>query len=116
MPFTFTAFTIGALSIIGLPPFAGLWSKWYLAIGAIDAHQYIVIAVLMVSSLLNIAYLLPIPFRAFFAEPKKGTKVGAIHEAPVPCLIAIGITSALCIVLFFFPGPLFELVRMIPLR
>jgi len=32
------------------------------------------------------------------------------------CLVAIGITSVLCLILFFFPGPLFELTRMIPLR
>lgn len=116
MPFTFVAFAIGALSIIGLPPLAGLWSKWYLAIGALDAGHLGVIAVLMVSSLLNIAYLLPIPLRAFLAKPAKGKKETGIQEAPLPCLVAIGITSALCLVLFFFPEPLFELTRMIPLR
>ena len=116
MPFTFAAFAIGSLSIIGLPPLAGLWSKWYLAIGALDAGQLGIIAVLMVSSLLNIAYLLPIPLRAFLAKPANGKTEAGLQEAPLPCLVAIGITSALCLILFFFPGPLFELTRMIPLR
>jgi len=112
MPFTFGAFLIGALSIIGLPPFGGLWSKWFLGLGALDAGQLIVVAVLMISSLLNIAYLLPIPIRAFFATPKKGTPKG-IKEAPVACLIAIGLTALGCILLFFFPDPLFDLASMI---
>ena len=116
MPFTFAAFFIGACSIIGLPPFAGLWSKWYLAIGAYDADHLMVLAILMISSLLNIAYLLPIPLRAFFAQPKDGAKVTGIHEAPVASLIAIGITSFGCVLLFFFPGPIVSLLGLIPLR
>lgn len=112
MPFTFGAFLIGALSIIGLPPFGGLWSKWFLALGALDANQLIIVAVLMISSLLNIAYLLPIPLRAFFATPKRGTPK-TIKEAPAACLIAIGLTAFGCILLFFFPDPLFDLASMI---
>ena len=46
MPFTFGAFLIGALSVIGLPPLGGLWSKWYLALGALDAGQTAMVAVL----------------------------------------------------------------------
>jgi len=51
MPFTFAAFTIGALSIIGLPPFGGLWGKWYLALGALEADHLFIVAILMISSL-----------------------------------------------------------------
>ena len=66
MPITFAAFTIGALSIVGLPPFAGLWSKWYLVLATIETDRLLLLGVLIVSSLLNIAYLLVIPMRAFF--------------------------------------------------
>jgi len=66
MPFTFAAFLIGALSVIGLPPLGGSWSKWYIALGAADADQLVFIAVLMISSLLNIAYLIPVFARGFF--------------------------------------------------
>lgn len=65
MPFTFGAFLIGALSIIGLPPLGGSWSKWYLLVGAADAEQWALMAVLLLSSLLNVAYLLPVPARGF---------------------------------------------------
>ena len=118
MPFTFAAFLIGALSIIGLPPFGGLWGKWYLALGAIEAGQLALVAVLMISSLLNIAYLLPIPFKGFFgkAPGNPGPGGAGIQEAPLPCLIAIGVTSLGCLLLFFFPGPLYALIQLITLR
>ena len=57
MPVTMGAFTVGALGLIGLPPFAALWSKWYLVTGADDGGHIAVIAVLLGSSLLNALYL-----------------------------------------------------------
>ncbi|MGI9482345.1 MAG: monovalent cation/H+ antiporter subunit D family protein [Hyphomicrobiales bacterium] len=117
MPFTFAAFFIGALSIVGLPPTGGLWSKWYLALGALDANQIGILAVLMISSLLNIAYLMPIPIKGFFGKTGKREKTPVkIKEAPLACLIAIGATSLMCIVLFFFPGTVYDLATMIKLR
>lgn len=115
MPFTFVAFLIGALSIIGLPPFGGLWSKWYLALGALQAGEILIVAVLMISSLLNIAYLLPIPIKAFFGEAA-GRKPAGIKEAPIPCLIAIGLTSLGCLILFFYPGEILELLSRIQVQ
>ncbi len=116
MPFTYLAFLIGILSIIGLPPLAGSWSKWYLMVGAADTGQLAMIGVLMISSLLNIAYLLPIIARGFFLSPpdQQGAmqhntaQQSKISEAPFlcvlpPCLAAIG-----CVVLFFYAGSVYE--------
>lgn len=117
MPITFAAFTIGAISIIGLPPMAGTWSKWYLTIGALEADKLIVVAALMISSLLNIAYLLPIPIKAFFAKPAEGAAPWSwsdINEAPLPMLIALTATSVGCLALFFYPQPLIDLINLIP--
>ena len=97
-----TAFAIGAISIIGLPPMVGVWSKWWIGIGAVEGGDFWVVAVLMISSLLNVAYLLPIVSRGFFMDPpgvKPGEKV-KIAEAPLACGIAITVTAGLCIVLF----------------
>ena len=58
MPVTMAAFFIGSLSIIGIPPLGGSWSKWFLALGALEADRVIFVAVLMISSLLNVAYLI----------------------------------------------------------
>jgi len=109
MPITFGAFLIGSLSIIGLPPFGGMWSKWYLALGTVEAGQWILLSVLMVSSLLNIAYLLPVPVRGFFGKTRDGTTHSHIREAPVSCLIAMVITSLACLLLFFYPDPFYDL-------
>ncbi len=110
MPLTMAAFMIGALSIIGLPPFGGMWSKWLLGLAALDAGQVFVVAVLMLSSLLNVAYLLSIVARAFFLPADDGEDAGAIAEAPVACLIALVATALLSIVLFFQAGAIERLL------
>ncbi|MGI9450098.1 MAG: proton-conducting transporter membrane subunit, partial [Geminicoccaceae bacterium] len=107
MPFTFIAFGIAALSIIGLPPLGGAWSKWQLALGAAETGQVILIAVLMISSVLNVAYLIPIVVRGFLPDPvinaevTKSTSSWHIEEAPLMCVVPLCITSVICVILFF---------------
>lgn len=115
MPFTFGAFLIGSLSIIGLPPFGGSWSKWLLMVGAADANQKIMIAVLMISSLLNVAYLLPIVARGFFSpsnEPMPANEKTGIFatmkEAPLLCVAPPMLTAIGCLVLFFYAGDIVD--------
>jgi multicomponent Na+:H+ antiporter subunit D len=112
MPVTMGAFLIGSLSIIGLPPMGGMWSKWFLALGTVDSGHLALLAALMISSLLNVAYLLPIPIRGFFGAVPDGAAT-EIHEAPMPMLIALGITALGCVVLFLFPQGPYHLMRMI---
>ncbi len=110
MPITMTAFLVGSLSIIGLPPTGGTWSKWYLMIGAIETDKWILMMILMLSSLLNIAYLLPIPVRAFWVDHESDDHGSVtIKEAPLPALLALSVTAVGCIVLFFYTQPLYEL-------
>ncbi|WP_068546983.1 monovalent cation/H+ antiporter subunit D family protein [Thalassotalea crassostreae] len=129
MPLTMIAFFIASLSIIGVPPTGGTWSKWYLMMGTIETEQFVLMVILMLSSLLNIAYLLPIPFHAFFPDLKAfkvsdnsstNMKTSAstlpafdIKEAPMPSLIAISVTTIGCLTLFIYPQPLFELVTSV---
>ena len=133
MPLTMLAFFIASLSIIGVPPTGGTWSKWFLLLGTIETEQWVLMVILMLSSLLNVAYLLPISFHAFFpdlmankdsnkesnvcvnAAKPTGTKLTGytIKEAPLPSLIAIIITTLGCLILFIFPQPLFELATAI---
>jgi multicomponent Na+:H+ antiporter subunit D len=103
MPWTFGAFAVGAFSIIGLPPFGGMWPKLYLMMGAASAGQLALIGALILSSILNVAYLLPIPGRGFFdPAPKSGLK------KPGPMLVVLPpvITAAGATTLFFLIGPL----------
>ena len=71
MPWTMTAFTIGAFGMIGLPPLAGFITKWYLGLGALEAGQEWVIWVLTGSTLLNAGYFLPILYAAWFKSPSE---------------------------------------------
>ena len=113
MPVTFGAFFIASLSMIGLPPFGGMWSKWYLAMGTLEAGQWLLLSVLLASSLLNIAYLLPVPVRAFFGKAVDGTVYTQVREAPASCLAAMIITSLACLVLFFYPEPFYQLAMTV---
>jgi multicomponent Na+:H+ antiporter subunit D len=112
MPVTMTAFAIGAISMIGLPPAAGLVSKWWLVRGAVEAGQGVVLAVIVLSALLNAAYFLPIVWRAFFRPLPEGQDTGW-HEAPWPCLLALSLTALLTIALFFFPQAFLDLASSV---
>jgi len=116
MPWTMLAFSIGALSMIGIPPTAGLISKWYLALGAIQAGEIPILIVLLSSTLLNAAYFLPILYTAYFKEPKKET--GDHHEegeAPWIMVVPLLLTAAGTLFLGLYPNYFLELVReMIP--
>lgn len=55
-PWTMAAFTVAALSMVGLPPLAGFFSKWYLVLGTIEGSRWIYLVVILLSSLLNAVY------------------------------------------------------------
>ena len=104
MPITFIAFLIGSLSIIGLPPLGGSWSKWFLIMGAADAGQLAIIGVLLISSLLNVAYLLPLVGKGFFLKPVNETKPTKFAESPTLVWAPPAFTACGCIILFFLAG------------
>ena len=107
MPWTMGAFAIGALSLIGVPPFIGIVSKWYMLQGVIQVESALAAVVLVASSLLNAAYLLPIVYAAFFKQAD-----GEPHgEAPLPMVVAIVATAVATVALFFFPGVLLAFAR-----
>lgn len=162
MPWTMGAFTIGALSMIGVPPAAGFISKWYMLSGAFQADQMVVVAILVASTLLNAGYFLPVVYRAFFKAPagtvapetakapagrqaveplQPARSVGAAAvaddarghgdghghgngngnghghddhgEAPWPIVVALTVTAAGTIALFFMPGIVLDLASML---
>ncbi|KAA1262001.1 Hydrogenase-4 component B [Rubripirellula obstinata] len=70
MPWTMTAFSVAALGMIGMPPTAGFVTKWYLGHGALETGQDWVVGVLVISTVLNAMYFLPIIYVAWFKPPK----------------------------------------------
>jgi multicomponent Na+:H+ antiporter subunit D len=99
MPWTMAAFAIGALSLIGIPPAAGFLSKWLMFQGAAVRGEWIVFAVLAVSTLLNAGYFLPILHAAFLREPAPAEHPHG--EAPVLMVVAMMTTAAATLALPF---------------
>ena len=100
MPFTMAAFTIAALSMIGVPLTVGFTSKWYLALGALEADMWYLIPVILVSSLLTAVYFwrivesiyfLPTPVDDLTTESKR-------LNAPPSMVLATCALAILCIV------------------
>ena len=109
MPWTMGAFLIGALSMIGIPLFAGFLSKWYMLLGAFEVSHWFVVAVIIVSTLLNAGYFLPIVYAAFFKPLNAEDQAHPHGEAPLASVMALTATAALTLLLFLFPEPAFDL-------
>jgi multicomponent Na+:H+ antiporter subunit D len=112
MPWTMAAFTIGALSMIGVPPTGGFVSKWFILAGAFQGDNYVALATIIMSTALNAAYFLPIIYLAWFASEDEPPKIDH-GEAPRPAVIALTITAALTILFFFFNETVLELERQV---
>jgi multicomponent Na+:H+ antiporter subunit D len=111
MPWTMAAFTIGALSLIGIPPLAGFVSKWFILTSAAEGGHFLAVAVLIVSTLLNAAYFLPIVHAAYFKPLSAEDEHHPHGEAPLPMLLALLTTATGTIALFFYSTPLLRLVQ-----
>ena len=108
MPFTMSAFTVGALSMIGVPPTGGFVSKWYILAGAFQADNYVAIAAIIASTALNAAYFLPIIYMAWFHKEDSPPARGH-GEGPLAAVLALMITAAITLAFFFLNGPVLDL-------
>jgi multicomponent Na+:H+ antiporter subunit D len=81
MPWTTAAFTVGALSMVGLPPAVGFFSKWYLALGAIGRSNWVFLGVILLSSLLNAVYFFRIIERLYFTRGKTASAAAGAGAA-----------------------------------
>lgn len=113
MPWTMGAFAIGALSMIGVPPAAGFISKWYMAGAALAAEEYFALSVIVLSTLLNAAYFVPIVYAAFLKPERSGGHDHDHGEAPWPMVVALVFTAAGTMLLFLLPNLPLTLARQI---
>lgn len=121
MPITALAMVIAALSMIGIPPTGGFFSKWYLILGALEAHMYPYLLVLIVSSLLNAFYFLRVLERIFIDPPHPSLREnkGAIPkrlELPLTILIPIILFAAGILAMGFLNSQIVENVLEISLQ
>ncbi len=104
MPWTSAAFALAAISMIGLPPTAGFFSKWYLVLGAIEQSHWIFLVVLLASTLLNAVYFFRVLERMYL-KPQEAGAVDAStqniprNEAPASMLVPTLVFAAGLLVL-----------------
>lgn len=105
MPVTMTCFTIAALAMIGIPPLNGYVSKLLLSIGALEAGHSFYVLLLIISSLMNGVYYLPIIIAAFFGKPEEEHQSPKFFkEAAVSMLFPMIILACLCIAFGLLPS------------
>src|SRR3974390_803961 len=104
MPFTFGAFALASLSMIGAPPVAGFVTKWYLLNGAWDANSIGIIVVLLISTLLNAAYFAPVVYQGFFGKRSKADEEHKYTEAHPALVVPLSITAVISVLIGLFPN------------
>lgn len=113
MPFTFGAFAVASLSMIGAPPVAGFVSKWSLLVGSMEAHQVGILLILIVSTVLNVGYFAPVTYKAFFGKRPGGAAETGIKEAPLSMLIPLLIAVTVSVIIGIYPNFMMQFVRMV---
>jgi len=107
MPWTMAGLVLAGLSIIGVPPTCGFFSKWYLVLGAFEAGAYHFAAALIISSLVCAVLFFKV-FEICFFEPMADShdhhKAAVMTEAPVSMLVPLGVVSTAIIAAGVFAG------------
>ena len=115
MPFTFGAFAIASLSMIGVPPVAGFVTKWKLLVGAMEmnTHYIGILLILLASTLLNAAYFAPVTYQAFFGKRPEGEVETGIKEAPLAMVVPIMIAATISVVIGICPDFMMTFVKAV---
>ena len=115
MPWTFTAFGIASLSMIGAPPVAGFITKWKLLVGAVEmpAHSIAIVLVLLSSTLLNAAYFAPVTYKAFLGKRPEGEPYEGIKEAPMAMVIPLMIAAVISVIIGIWPDFMMTFVNLV---
>ncbi|MBU0674070.1 MAG: monovalent cation/H+ antiporter subunit D family protein [Proteobacteria bacterium] len=116
MPFTFAAFGIASLSMIGAPPVAGFVTKWKLLMGSLDLpspHYIFIILILLTSTLLNVGYFAPVTYKAFFGKRPVGEQYEGIREAPLAMVVPLMIAAMISVLIGIYPGFMMSFVKAV---
>ncbi len=109
MPITMWCFTIAAISLIGIPPTNGFVSKWYLALGGLNANKAMFPVILLVSAFLTSLYLLPIVVTAFFPGHKYEKMEN--KDPNIKMLFPIVFITGIVVFLGFFPNIVLSFIQ-----
>ncbi|MEE8438666.1 MAG: monovalent cation/H+ antiporter subunit D family protein [Micropepsaceae bacterium] len=97
MPITMTAFTLAGLGIIGVPGTAGFISKWYLATGALESGSWIIVGLIVGSSIISVVYIGRILEAVWLREPSVETEKA--KDPPLSMLVPLIVLAAATIYL-----------------
>lgn len=113
MPWTFGAFGLASLSMIGMPPVCGFVSKWYLVNGTLDSGQWPLLVMLLLSTALNAGYFVPILYRAFFRQPSPEVAAGNYSESgAMTMVVPLCITATISVFLGLYPQTFLNFVNI----
>lgn len=117
MPVTAGCFTFASLSLVGIPPFAGFFSKWYLANGSlasgIPGYCWIGPVILLLSALLTAGYLFPISVSGFLPGREYDAEEAGKCEAGLNMTVPMIILAALTLLLGVFSGPIIQFLAAV---
>jgi multicomponent Na+:H+ antiporter subunit D len=113
MPWTFGAFGLASLSMIGIPPVCGFVSKWYLVNGAVDIGEGSLLVALLASTILNAGYFVPVLFNAFFRSPDPGDHVEMYKEAPLAMVVPLFFTAIASVLLGLYPEMFMQFINIL---
>ncbi|MDP2401682.1 MAG: proton-conducting transporter membrane subunit, partial [Actinomycetota bacterium] len=98
MPLTCVAISIGAISIVGIPPTAGFLCKWYIALGAFEADQPFFGFTLIFGALFIFIYYIRM-VNAFYFQAPVHAEILEVSEAPLSMLVPTLLLASLCLVM-----------------
>lgn len=117
MPWTMGAFALASLSMIGVPPVSGFVSKWYLALGTMALHNWVLLTVLLVSSLLNAGYFVPVVIQAFFGKPLPEDEglTGSLEQTALArfMVVPLVITALFSVLFGLYPTLFFKIISVL---
>jgi multicomponent Na+:H+ antiporter subunit D len=99
MPWTMAAFTISALSMIGVPPAAGFFSKWYLLLGGIGAGNWVFVATILLSTLLTAVYFFRVLEQVYAGRSEEENVSEGVCDPPASMLLPTLVLGAGVVVL-----------------
>jgi multicomponent Na+:H+ antiporter subunit D len=111
MPIAMGVFSIAALSMIGMPLTSGFISKLNLGMAVLDKNQVIFLVILIISSLLNVIYYLPIIILAFLKNEKYHYRARTIEDTPRTMIFPLILLGILIIVVGIFPNEVMNLIE-----
>ena len=115
LPATMVCFTLLSLSLVGIPPFGGFFSKWYLISAALadvpGALGVVIAGVLLFSALLTAGYLFPPVVRSCF--PGRAFPGAARVAEPLTMVLPLAVMAAVCLLLGLFPNGILAVLRAV---